>query len=149
GSRNAGSLSEARSPTPDENSRRPSPRGAAPPNRPRPSGADRTGPRPDRSGENQVVQGPRSRQIPFPPAVADFRAIAVKVGFVQEEVTQATGFHQTADGEKITVPPPVVIHAEQNPLFSGQIDQFLRLFGGDGEGFLDDHMLAGGDRRLG
>src|SRR5690606_31099004 len=66
GNRNAKPPSSARSPTPDENSRRPSPRGAAPPNRPRPSGAGRTTPKPGRSDESPDRTGSPSPADPIP-----------------------------------------------------------------------------------
>ncbi len=91
----------------------------------------------------EVVQQAAARRGRFAPALLDVGAETVEVRLEAAYAAQRAAAEQRLQGQEIGVPAAVVVNAEHAAVFPGAGDQGFRLGAADGEGLVDDHVLAG------
>jgi hypothetical protein len=83
-----------------------------------------------------------SRTGIFAPALTDERTEAIHVGFEVSDFAEASGLEDGFSGEDVAFPSAVLKDGEKPVLFACDPDELTGLGEVEGEGFVDNNMLA-------
>ena len=90
----------------------------------------------------EIEPEPGTRAARLAPALTDFGAVAIEMGFKLGDLAQRPFRHQAAYREEVPVPASVVEDAEQPLLLLGQLDERLGFGQIQRERLVDHHVLA-------
>ncbi len=85
----------------------------------------------------------------LPPAIPHLRPIAADLGFDLHHVAKLVRFERARDGQEVAVEAPVLEYGQMPARVRGQGSERAALGQRQGEGLVDDHMLAGAQCGLG
>ena len=85
----------------------------------------------------------------FSPAITNLGAETVEVAFILGDLAQVIPIDQGLECQEVAVPTAVLKDRDRTVDLAGVDGDGARLIKGHGEGLVDDHVLAGGEGRMG